>query len=225
MPEDVFAPVIEAILRPLLWLLLLAVVLFLLKLPAVRGAIGELAVRLIVWLRLPRRAYHSVHDLILPASDGTTQIDHVIVSRYGIFVIETKNMQGWIFGSEHQPKWTQRTRRGKYPFQNPLRQNYKHTKAIEAFLELPPEVVHSVVVFSGEATFKTAMPANVTRGSGFVSYIRGLRDVVLSEAEVADIMDRLRTCKKRQTRASRSAHVKALRDRHVDAPQSRRPGD
>ena len=222
MPEDVFAPVIEAILRPLPWLLLFALVLFLLKLPGVRGAIGELAVRLIVWVRLRRRAYRSVHDLILPTSDGTTQIDHVIVSGYGIFVIETKNMQGWIFGSERQPKWTQRTRRGKYPFQNPLRQNYKHTKAIEAFLDLPAGVVHSVVVFSGEATFKTAMPANVTRGAGFVSYIRGFRDVVLSEAEVVQIVDQLRACKKRQTRASRSSHVMALRERHHNASPSRK---
>jgi restriction system protein len=57
-------------------------------------------VGLAVLRRLDSRLYRVFHDLYLPRPDGkgTTQIDHVVVSRYGIFVIETKNMTGWIFG-------------------------------------------------------------------------------------------------------------------------------
>lgn len=54
-----------------------------------------------------------------------------VVSPYGVFVIETRNMDGWIFGSEKQPVWTQKFPRKSFRFQNPLRQNYKHVKAIE----------------------------------------------------------------------------------------------
>ena len=46
--------------------------------------------------------------MTLPIEDGTTQIDHIIVSQYEIFVIETKNMKGWIFGDEHKKTWTQK---------------------------------------------------------------------------------------------------------------------
>jgi len=109
-----------------------------------------------------------MHDLVLPTPDGTTQVDHVIVSRFGVFVIETKNMTGWIFGDERSRKWTQTLYRKKYPFQNPLRQNYKHVKAVESIAGLRSRCVHSVVVFVGGSKFKTPMPANVVYRRGLV---------------------------------------------------------
>ena len=54
--------------------------------------------------RLPKEDYHLIKNITLPTGDGTTQIDHILVSRFGVFVIETKNMKGWIFGSAHQKK-------------------------------------------------------------------------------------------------------------------------
>ena len=53
--------------------------------------------------------YQTFHDLYLPRPDGqgSTQLDHIVVSPFGIFVIETKNYRGWIFGSEKQGHWTQ----------------------------------------------------------------------------------------------------------------------
>src|SRR5262249_8834416 len=72
-----------------------------------KGALGERLVSRSLHRHLDRHEYRLFNDLILPALDGTTQIDHVIVSRYGVFVIETKNMKGWIFGSADQAVWTQ----------------------------------------------------------------------------------------------------------------------
>lgn len=69
--------------------------------------------------------------MTLPTPDGTTQVDHVIVSRFGVFVIETKNHKGWVFGEERSRKWAQVIYRNKYQFLNPLRQNYKHLKAVQ----------------------------------------------------------------------------------------------
>ncbi len=59
-----------------------------------------------------------------------TQLDHVVVSRFGVFVIETKNYRGWIFGSEKQPQWTQQIYRQKNRFQNPLHQNASSAKNV-----------------------------------------------------------------------------------------------
>src|SRR5574338_503996 len=67
--------------------------------------------------RFPAPAYHLLNHLTLPVGDGTTQIDHVLVSRFGVFVIETKHYSGWIFGSPEDRYWTQSQLRGKHRFQ------------------------------------------------------------------------------------------------------------
>ena len=69
--------------------------------------------------------YVDMHNVTLPTADGGTQIDHLIFSPYGLFVLETKNYQGWIFGNRKQREWTQQIFRKRSRFQNPLRQNYK----------------------------------------------------------------------------------------------------
>jgi len=81
--------------------------------------------------------YVVLNNLLLPSTGNTknTQIDHVIVSNYGIFCIETKNYEGWIFGNARQEQWTKVMYKKKYRFYNPLRQNYAHCKAIEALIE------------------------------------------------------------------------------------------
>ena len=69
---------------------------------------GELFVNVVAKVRLDKRIYTLFKNVTLPTEDGTTQIDHIIVSRYGVFVIETKNMKGWIFGNPQQKTWTQK---------------------------------------------------------------------------------------------------------------------
>lgn len=99
---------------------------------------------------------------VMAADGSTTQIDHVIVSRYGIFMIEARNMKGWIFGSEKAAQWTQSLPGGrKFRFQNPLRQNCRHTRILSEFLGIDHGLFHSIVMFWGECTFKTEMPENV----------------------------------------------------------------
>ena len=65
--------------------------------PTETGRAGEQMVASWMKRELPASIYRSFHDLMLPAPDGMTQIDHVFVSRFGVFVVETKNMGGWIF--------------------------------------------------------------------------------------------------------------------------------
>jgi hypothetical protein len=86
--------------------------------------------------RLDPRRYTTLNDLMLPSNGNTatTQIDHVVVSNFGIFCIETKSYRGWIFGNAQQEYWTQAIYRYRKKFYNPLRQNYAHVKAVEALL-------------------------------------------------------------------------------------------
>ncbi len=151
-----------------------------------KGFLGELRVKVATGLRLNGRTYRSLHNLTLPTRDGTTtQIDHVIVSEFGVFVIETKNLAGWIFGNERSRKWTQSIHRNsRYQFLNPLRQNYGHVKTVEKLLGLGPRCLHSVVVFVGKSEFKTTMPPNVLTPRELIRHIKSKTDVLLSDEQV-----------------------------------------
>lgn len=160
-----------------------------------------------------RSAFNAAHfdalsDLTLPTSYGTTQIDHVIVAPTGVFVIETKNMSGWIFGGSEQAKWTQSTRRNKHQFQNPLRQNYKHVKAVQHALGLPAEHIHNVVVFVGTAEPKTLMPPNVLWGTDALTrYVGHSREVIFDLGDVQAMKSKLRAAALADTAATRTAHI------------------
>lgn len=97
---------------------------------AFRGWMGETMATLGMSLSLDSQTYHRFDNIIIPTTNGTTQNDHILVSKFGIFVIETKNMKGWIFADQYQPQWTQLIHGRKYKFQNPLRQNFRHTKCL-----------------------------------------------------------------------------------------------
>lgn len=101
--------------------------------PYIKGIIGEKSVDKIC-ASFPKEKFRMENDVLLPGKSGTTQIDHVLVSTYGIFVIETKNYAGWIYGSLSGNQWTQNIYGKKSRFMNPLHQNYAHTKALEALI-------------------------------------------------------------------------------------------
>lgn len=174
-----------------------------------KGLFGELRIRAATKLRLAGRTYRSLHDLTLPTPDGTTQVDHVVVSRFGVFVIETKNLSGWIFGDERSRKWTQSIYGNRYQFLNPLRQNYKHLKAVENLLGVEPGCLHSVVVFVGSSHFKTEVPPNVLERRELAPYIRSKTDILLTEKQVEDA---IRTLKRSQVSklGSRKRHLRNL---------------
>lgn len=205
------------ILRPLIdslfWLIPAILLIGLLKSPWAKGHIGELLVRLLAHWQLDKQTYRRLHNVTLNTPDGTTQIDHVFLSPYGIFVLETKNMSGWIFGSEKQSQWTQQIYKQRFKFQNPLRQNYKHLKALEATLGISPEHLHSVITFVGGSTFKTEVPANVTQGIGFIRYIQSFQQPVFSEAEVDAMLHALQTGRRAPTHATHREHVQNLKRR------------
>ena len=100
-------PVIQGALKPLMFAFLFFVVIQLLRTKKAKGYFGEAAVKFSAKLRLPTDIYIPIHNVTLPTADGTTQIDHIFVSEYGVFVVETKNMKGCIFGTENQAQWTQ----------------------------------------------------------------------------------------------------------------------
>jgi hypothetical protein len=184
---------INALLSPVMICLfallgLVAVVTALLRSPLVKGWVGEGIINLALKLFLDKRVYHLVKNVTLPCDDGTTQIDHVVVSRFGIFVIETKNMRGWIFGTDRDATWTQKFPHSSYKFPNPVRQNDKHIAVMAELLGLPVQAFQSVVMFVGDGKLKTKVPPNVMTGK-LVTFIKSHRSVMLTDEQVREAME------------------------------------
>lgn len=192
----------------LLWYLIpLAILIGILKSPWFKGVAGEFIVNLSAKLLLDKNEYRLIKNVTLPTDDGTTQIDHIIVSRYGIFVVKTKNMKGWIFGSQNQKTWTQKIYKKSYKFQNPLHQNYKHVKTLEQMLGLNDEQFYSVVVFIGDATLKTVLPNNVTTGAGYIKFINSKKRPVLTAEQVEEIVRTIETGRLEPSARTHKDHV------------------
>ncbi|KIM02922.1 MAG: nuclease [Sulfurovum sp. PC08-66] len=187
---------------------------FYLKSSRGKGKLGEFVVNIKTKLYLDSSIYHNLHDITLSTKDGTTQIDHIIVSIYGLFVIETKNMKGWIFGSQNQKSWTQKIHKHTNTFQNPLHQNYKHIKALQDLLHLDDNQIFSIIVFIGESEFKTPMPPNVTKGGEYLSYIESQEKQCLSSNEVKQIISIIQNNRKTQGRQTDKEHIKNLQSKY-----------
>ncbi len=178
----------------------------------IKGWIGEKVTTLGMWAMLDKKVYRRIDNVIVNTPNGTTQIDHVLVSVYGIFVIETKNIKGWIFGAADSDKWTQSIFGKKSQFQNPVKQNYRHTKSLAEYLKLNHNLFRPVVFFIGDCEFKTEMPSNVL-SSGLIPYMKGFKQTLISPQQVAQIEAAL-TKLKQDKSLNRRAHLDSLRERH-----------
>ena len=207
-----FNPMFQPLIAVLWYLIPFLIIAGVVKTPWFKGKFGEFLVNLSARCFLDKSRYHLIKNVTLPTEDGTTQIDHILVSEFGVFVVETKNMQGWIFGSATQPFWTQKVFRSTHKFQNLLHQNYKHVRALQALLGLGDQQVHSVVVFVGGSRFKTPLPDNVTQGLGYVRYIKSKKDFVLSPEQVAEAREKVASGRLKASLATDQAHARHVRN-------------
>lgn len=98
-------------------------------------------------------------NLYIPKAkgEGLTEIDILFIHESGIYVIESKNYSGWIYGRERDYKWTQVFKNGKkFKFYNPVKQNRTHVNALQKLLSnLPTEIFSSLIIFSDRCTLKS----------------------------------------------------------------------
>ena len=149
-----------------------------------KGKLGEKSVAKKL-KKLDKHKYKVINDVILKTSRGTSQIDHLVVSNYGIFVIETKNYQGWIVGSENTDNWQQIIYNKKNYFRNPIKQNYSHIKAIEENLKLNNKIKYiSIIVFMNGCDLKVNTTTPVLYEHDLLKQIYKYKKQLLSEEEV-----------------------------------------
>ncbi len=157
---------------------------------------GEAAVRKVLTNFCKESTAHILNDITLEHGDGTTQIDHILITQNGIIVIETKHYSGWLFANEKQKHWTQVKFKFKNKFQSPIFQNKRHVQAVQKLLDfIPKEQIHNLVVFTGEAEFKTEVPRGVIKLNQLISYVDGIRFGSLTDNRVQFCVGRLE-CKR-----------------------------
>lgn len=177
-----------------------------------KGWYGELRVNLAARLAFTHE-YHLLSNISLPVQDRTTQIDHVVISPYGVFVIETKNMRGWIFGKQYDGYWTQKLHKNhSQQFLNPLRQNYKHLKTLAELVHLPEEKFKSVIAFVGHAELKTKMPENVTQGMDFICYVKQHKIKIMTNYQVEKTKQDISLLALPQNRKTRDKHIQYVKE-------------
>ncbi|CBE69752.1 MAG: hypothetical protein F9K13_11335 [Candidatus Methylomirabilis oxygeniifera] len=138
----------------LLIIMIIIIIAPILKHPEIKGLIGERRVREQL-RRLPEENYKILNDLTLKGKQGTSQIDHMVISPYGIFVIETKDYGGWIHGKEDSEYWVQTFYKSKFKFRNPIKQNWAHIYAIrENLSEYKDLPYYPIIVFAGKGRLK-----------------------------------------------------------------------
>lgn len=138
----------------------------------VKGTVGEIGTAEIFkwYFNYNNIKYKIVKNVYLKFSNNkTTEIDIIVISEYGIFVIENKNYSGWIFGSLKNEHWTETFPNGsKFKFYNPLKQNYTHINTLKNYInEKYHNIIYSYIVFSGECELK-----KVPYNSEFIKIIK-----------------------------------------------------
>ncbi|MCX4249316.1 MAG: NERD domain-containing protein [Bacilli bacterium] len=146
--------------------------------PKFRGFMGEFWVKLELG-KLPKDKYIVLNDIMIKDERGTHQIDHLIVSSFGIFVIEMKNYYGLIKGKEYDNKWCQYLGKTKNYFLNPIHQNYGHIKSLSNLLKLDDKYFISIVCFSNQAKIDVKCSSIVTQVDFLKAEILKYRDLNL----------------------------------------------
>ncbi len=126
--------------------------------------------------------------------------------------------EGWIFGSDYHRSsvWKQTTKKGQENFfQNPIRQNYKHVQVLKSlFPDIAEEAFHSVIVFSGDAEFKTDMPDNVIQIRNLKNYFLKFEQTLLSEQECCLVIGTIQYKRRLVNEDTDESHVRYLKSKY-----------
>jgi hypothetical protein len=189
----------------------------------IKGVIGEQKISSLLYF-LDKSKYTVMNNIVLQTGGKTTQIDHLVISGYGIFVIETKNYKGWILGNEHSEYWTQVLFKRKERFYNPIRQNLGHIKALKSCLHEYPNIPYqSVIVFSSKADLKVTTHTDVVYWYELPGTIKKYHGANLTEKDKEDIFRKINASNTIDTYNKRD-HIRSIKQNIQKSEASVREG-
>lgn len=177
---------------------------------------GEHELLTILESGLDPKSYYIFNNIILPTSEGvTTEVDHLVVSDQGIFVIENKDMKGLILGHKYEATWTQSFgHENNNVFPNPLRQNWGHTEALKSlFPKLGDENFHPIVAFSKKDTdnkFPKGKPEGVLYYNEVIPFIKNKPHLEANTTKILYVIGKLSTICQAPP-ATREEHIERVK--------------
>lgn len=174
-----------------------------------RGRAGEKKVASLL-SSLPQE-YEVFNDLLIEDNGRTSQIDHLIVSVYGIFVIETKNYSGFITGYENSRQWTENFYGNKYYFYNPIKQNKGHILALRNKLHIIEDDFIPIVVFSDDCTLQVDTQSPVIYMSDMIAKIKSYNEIKFDISQIKFIAEQIVSADINSDVAAKQ-HVEEIRD-------------
>ena len=160
-------------------------------------------------------------NLYIPRDDGTTtEVDLVMISPTGIYVFESKNYSGWIFGDEKNKNWTQTLENGqKNRFYNPIWQNKAHINALKTVLNLNDDAFKSYIIFSERCTLKkikvTSSNVKVIKRDQLIRNVKkDIKD--LPEIFTSDEVNKIYSSLQKYTNVDediKQAHIEAIKSK------------
>lgn len=161
----------------------------------VSGFVGEKIVVFIL-ARLDREKYKILNNLTIYIDKESAQIDHLIISNFGIFVIETKNYEGIIFGEENSNYWTQILYKNRENFYNPIKQNDWHIQALENILKNYSDILYfPIVVFTKSSDLRVKTVTDVINTDDLIKTIRRRQTEIISDIARDNIYNYLKNIK------------------------------
>ena len=123
------------------------------------GKLGEDAVSRAVWAacQFDERHYKILRNVYVPTVDGYSEIDVLLLPETGIYVFESKNLSGSVYGDEKHPQWQRYKTNGiKDPIPNPILQNKRHIDNLCVFLKQNKYQFRafSMIVFGNKSKLK-----------------------------------------------------------------------
>ena len=199
--------------NPIYWLIIIGGILSTIFYRRFRGFMGEFWVKQELF-KLPKDEYIVLNDIMLEVDNQTYQIDHIVLSNYGIFVIEMKNFLGLIIGEEHKSKWIQITKKNKTYFKNPIHQNYGHIKALEKILNLDYRSFISIVCVSNQATLKVNSNSYVIQLDHLNNIIKKHKNIVL-DVDIEQLKEKIK-CYNIKDKLKRKEHIIKIKNKLKD---------
>lgn len=192
----------------------------------IKGKIGEYITQKVIESYCNKRGYSYLYDIMVKNEIvETSQIDHLIITKKGIAVIETKYHKGTIYGSEYAKEWTYITRddnnkKHKNRYSNPIKQNYGHIQALKKILDKEVEF-YNVVLYIDNVNLKKCKISNKFTRVGYtynlneiIEELDTLSETTISKIEAYEIYNKfkyLNIIDKKE----RKEHVKRIRDTYI----------
>ncbi|MBK1809864.1 NERD domain-containing protein [Clostridium sp. YIM B02505] len=174
-----------------LWILIVLAFILDLFMPRIKGFLGERSVEFYL-AQLDVSKYEVINNITVKLGDNSTQIDSVVVSNFGIFVLQSENYKGKITGEELDENWCQKLHVKKEKLHNPIRENYKHIQVLKEVLKEFDKLKYiSIVTFTTNADLQVTSNSDVVYTIHLLETIKRYTEEVISDVDKKKIHSKL----------------------------------